>query len=206
MPNKFVYKPKRYNTSKILTPKQIKNLTKPKNKFPNLTKKKVVPIIKPSKTNYNTSKIVKPKITKVKPKYTIIKPKVSPIVKIKPKNTVKLVTPRPKQRKVVKKVLKKKRVYHGRVDQSLPTLKRMKQMGYDRITFEARNSACPICQGLNGYTFDLGSWLGQLKHEAPIFEISHVQCLDYLRVWDSEDILPVIWVNWTGNFIFKQPS
>lgn len=203
MPNKFVYKPKRYNTSKILTPKQIENLTKPKNKYTNLKKNKTVPIIKPSKNNYDSVKIVKPAPKKKPVKYEIIKPKVSPIIRVKPKTNVKILKPKTK---VVKKVLKKKRVYHGRVDQSLPTLKRLKQIGYDRITFEARHSACPICQGLNGYTFDLSSWLSQLKHEAPIFEISHPNCLDYVRVWDSEDVLPVIWVNWTGNFIFKQPS
>lgn len=191
MPQKFVYKPKSYNTSKILTPKQIKDITKPKSKYTNLKKNKTIPIIKPSKNNYDSVKIIKPAPKKKPVKYQIIKPKVSPIIRVKPKTNVK--------------VLKKKRVYHGRVDESLPTLKKMKQMGYDRITFEARNSACPICQGLNGYTFDLGSLLSQLKHSAPLFEISHPNCLDYLRVWDSEDVLPTIWVNWTGNFIFNQP-
>lgn len=200
MPQKFIYKPKKYNTSKILTPKQIKDITKPKSKYTNLKKNKTVPIIKPGKNNYDSVKIVKPTLKKKPVKYEIIKPKISPIVRVKPKTNVKILKP-----KVIKKVLKKKRIYHGRVDQSLPTLKKMKQMGYDRITFEVRNSACPICQDLNSYTFDLGSWLAQLKHSAPIFEISHPNCLDYVRVWDTENILPPIWVNWTGNYIFNQP-
>lgn len=200
MPQKFIYKPKKYNTSKILTPKQIKDITKPKSKYTNLKKNKTVPIIKPGKNNYDSVKIVKPALKKKPIKYEIIKPKISPIVRVKPKTNVKILKP-----KVIKKVLKKKRIYHGRVDQSLSTLKKMKQMGYDRITFEARNSACHICQDLNGYTFDLGSWLVQLKHSAPIFEISHPNCLDYVRVWDTENVLPPIWVNWTGNYIFNQP-
>lgn len=203
MPQKFnVIKPKQtnYNTSKILKPKQIKKITTPKYKlnYPNLRKNKTVNIIKPKK-NYDTiTKVQQPK--KKQPTYNIIKPKTSPLIRVKPKQTTTKIL-KPKQIRV----LKRKRVYHGRVDESLPTLKKMLKMGYDMITFEARNTACPICKGLNGYTFDLKFWLGQLKHEAPIFEISHVQCLDYLRVWDSEDMLPDMWVNWTGNFIFNQP-
>ena len=190
MPKKFIYKPKtinlvkpskkNYNTSKIVKPSNSYNITQPK--------KSPITRIKPT----NNTKLVKPN------KYTIVRPKKSPITRIKPKSVTKLVKPS-------KKKIKRKRIYKGRVDQSLPTLKRLLQIGYDVLTFEARNTACPICQGLNGYTFDLKFWLGQLKHSSPIFEISHVQCLDYVRVWDSENILPPLWVNWTGNYFEQQP-
>lgn len=116
------------------------------------------------------------------------------LVKNKSKKTV---NKKSKNIKPTKTVIRKE--YIRRQDMSLQPLKELLLRGYNMVTFEAGSSSCPICQKINGKTWTLQQFLTGLNYSAPIYENSHVQCLDSVRVWDSTGELPDVYVDANGD-------
>ena len=85
-----------------------------------------------------------------------------------------------------------------RQDESFPTLRELLSQGYDMVTFEAHPGACQKCKAMNGKTWRLQNFLDTTNYDAPIFSHSHVNAASAVRVWDSTDTLPDIYVDYTG--------
>lgn len=86
-------------------------------------------------------------------------------------------------------------------DMSLPVLQRLASEGYNKVTFRAHKDemACPICRKFSGRTFNLLNYIATTTHEAPIFSHTHVNCYCSLLIWDDDQILPDLLVDYTGN-------
>ena len=84
-------------------------------------------------------------------------------------------------------------------DVSLPVFEDLLEEGYNMITLVAWSGACAHCKQKNGKTMSLSKWLGQLQHEAPIFEAFHVNSQSELKVWDKNGELPDVFVNYEGD-------
>lgn len=77
-----------------------------------------------------------------------------------------------------------------RQDMSLPILRRLVDLGYDKALWnihETLHVEPDICDFYNGEVFDLKGMISNLEHEAPIFEKSHVNCFkDDVEVYTNE--------------------
>lgn len=70
---------------------------------------------------------------------------------------------------------------NARQDDSAPLIKKLINLGYDKAIFhihELLHQEKDICDLYNGKTFDLRKLISNLQHNAPIFELSHPNCLD----------------------------
>lgn len=97
------------------------------------------------------------------------------------------------------RVIKPVSMYPRRQDMSLEPLLQLLEKGYNMVTFEAGSTSCPICKRLNGRTWTLQEFVTGLQFSAPLYERSHVQCLDSVRVWDDNGELPDLYVDADGN-------
>lgn len=84
-------------------------------------------------------------------------------------------------------------------DISTPVLKDLLEQGYNMVTFIAHPNACNFCKGINGKTKPLAQHLQSLQYDAPLFEISHVNSLSELKIWDKTGELPDVFVNYNGD-------
>ena len=84
-------------------------------------------------------------------------------------------------------------------DMSISVLKDLLDQGYNMITFVAHSNACAFCKGINGKTKPLAQHLQSLQFDAPLFEMSHVNSLSELKVWDRTGELPDVFVNYNGD-------
>ena len=83
-------------------------------------------------------------------------------------------------------------------DESLPTFEDLLEQGYNRATFVAHPNACNFCKRLNGKTWNLSRFVQGLNHSAPIFEHTHVNSFSKIKVWDVNDELEPVYVDYTG--------
>lgn len=83
-------------------------------------------------------------------------------------------------------------------DESLPTFEDLLEQGYNRATFVAHPNACNFCKRLNGKTWNLSRFVQGLNHSAPIFEHAHVNSFSKIKVWDVNDELEPVYVDYTG--------
>ena len=84
-------------------------------------------------------------------------------------------------------------------DVSLPVFQDLLEQGYNMVTFVAYPGACAFCKGINGKTKPLAQHLQSLQHDAPLFEIAHVNSQSELKVWDKNGELPDVFVNYEGD-------
>lgn len=84
-------------------------------------------------------------------------------------------------------------------DVSTSVLKDLLKQGYNMITFVAHSNACAYCKGINGKTKPLAQHLQSLQYDAPLFEMSHVNSLSELKIWDKTGELPDVFVNYNGD-------
>ena len=143
-------------------------------------------IIKAAKNNRNKRLINKP--SKKLPKSNrnnkqIIKNKPSKTLTKKPNKSI---------------TIKNKGIYPLQ-DMSTNTLQDLLEQGYNMITFVAHPNACNYCKGINGKTKPLAQHLQSLQYDAPLFEISHVNSLSELKIWDKNGELPDVFVNYNGD-------
>ena len=67
------------------------------------------------------------------------------------------------------------------------------------VTFVAHPNACNYCKGINGKTKSLDQHLRSLQYNAPLFEMSHVNSMSELKIWDKTGELPDVFVNYNGD-------
>ena len=75
-----------------------------------------------------------------------------------------------------------KKIEAVNTDMSLQTLQELLDNGFDEVKWVGNEDECQQCQYLNGTKWTLEEFLSNLRHEAPIFEKSHVNCRCYLIV------------------------
>lgn len=143
-------------------------------------------IIKAAKNNRNKRLINKP--SKKLPKSNRNNKQ---IIKNKPSKTL--------IKKPNKSITIKNKGLYPLQDVSTPVLKDLLEQGYNMITFVAHSNACAYCKGINGKTKSLAQHLQSLQYDAPLFEISHVNSLSELKIWDKNGELPDIFVNYNGD-------
>lgn len=71
-------------------------------------------------------------------------------------------------------------------DESLPILEEMLNNGFDQVVWVSDNSDCRTCRNMNDQTWSLDEFIQGLRHQAPIFEKSHVGCLCKVKVLNSQ--------------------
>lgn len=84
-------------------------------------------------------------------------------------------------------------------DMSTNTLQDLLEQGYNMVTFVAHPNACNYCKGINGKTKSLDQHLRSLQYDAPLFEMSHVNSMSELKIWDKTGELPDVFVNYNGD-------
>lgn len=84
-------------------------------------------------------------------------------------------------------------------DMSTNTLQDLLEQGYNMVTFVAHPNACNYCKGINGKTKSLAQHLQSLQFDAPLFEMSHVNSMSELKIWDKTGELPDVFVNYEGD-------
>jgi len=96
----------------------------------------------------------------------------------------------------------KKTARRARQDDSLPVLRKLISMGYDKAQWhihELLHKEVDICDEYNGKIFDLKQMTSNLRYSAPIFEHSHVNCYCYLLCYSTTNPeLETAIVDWTG--------
>lgn len=83
-----------------------------------------------------------------------------------------------------------------RYDESSWALTQLLEEGYNTVRWVNTETACEVCQNLDGTTWDLEEFLAITEHDAPIFSKSHPNCLCYLEV--SHPNGAVVEVNYSG--------
>ena len=96
------------------------------------------------------------------------------------------------------KIKKPKGIYPLQ-DESTSVLENLLEQGYNMVTFVAHSNACAFCKGINGKTKPLAQHLQSLQYDAPLFEMSHVNSLSELKIWDKNGELPDVFVNYNGD-------
>jgi len=61
-------------------------------------------------------------------------------------------------------------------DVSLARLETLLNEGYVNVTWQKSASPDEVCRLLHGQRWKLAEFISGLEHEAPIFEVSHVNC------------------------------
>lgn len=67
-------------------------------------------------------------------------------------------------------------------DRSLPILNQLLSEGFDEVEWKWNGQHTDICFDLDGQKWPLKEFISNLRHRAPIFEKSHVNCLCKLIV------------------------
>lgn len=162
-----------------------------------------------SKVKNNSKKISrKPKklsIKKTSPKIkkTTDKSSKSRVDSILNKKTINPIrpskkTPKSQNKTITKRFKIKPNGEWPHQDESLPTFEELLEQGYNRATFVAHPNACNFCKRLNGKTWNLNRFIQGLSHEAPIFEHAHVNSFSKIKVWDVNDELDPVYIDYTG--------
>ena len=90
-----------------------------------------------------------------------------------------------------------------RQDDSLPILQRLILLGYTHAIWhlhEELHKVYDICDAYDGEEIDLKEIVKDLKHNAPIFEFTHVNCLCYLWCFSKTNPdLEWVVVDWRGS-------
>ena len=148
-----------------------------------------------TKSNNKTKKLIK-KRSITMPKTHKNEPKTSPrsISNVKYNKNIKPSTKNVSRRF---KMQKPKGIYPLQ-DISTPVLQDLLEQGYNMVTFVAYPGACAFCKGINGKTKQLLQHLRSLQHDAPLFEMAHVNSQSELKIWDKNGELPDIFVNYNG--------
>lgn len=118
------------------------------------------------------------------------------------KNTKKFTQNAPRKtliKKPNKSITIKNKGLYPLQDISTPVLQDLLEQGYNMVTFIAHPNACNYCKGINGKTKPLAQHLQSLQFDAPLFEISHVNSLSELKIWDKNGELPEVFVNYNGD-------
>lgn len=143
-------------------------------------------ILKAAKNNRNKRLINKP--SKKLPKSNRNNKR---IIKNKPSKTL--------TKKPNKSITIKNKGIYPLQDVSTSVLKDLLEQGYNMVTFVAHSNACAYCKGINGKTKPLVQHLQSLQYDAPLFEMSHVNSLSELKIWDKTGELPDVFVNYNGD-------
>lgn len=99
----------------------------------------------------------------------------------------KVIADNAKLERAIHASLSKKAFWAPPQDRSLPTLKRALELGYDRFTWHtnARPDQDEMCLSMDGYDGTIDELLGNLAHNAPIYETTHVGCLCELELYST---------------------
>lgn len=142
--------------------------------------------IKTKKNLRKTKNIIQKSRKSQKPTKRVSKPKLNTKVK-------RLINKKPKI------TIRKKNPLWPKQDESTSTFEDLLNEGYDMVTFVAHPNACPKCKAMNGRTWRLQEFLDTTEYNAPIFSHSHCNAASPVKVWDSNNILPDVYVDYTGN-------
>ena len=142
------------------------------------------------------------KLKKTNPRVKkLSKPKSKNVLKRKPSNTIKpSKKPGKSRNKSVNKQYKIKRTNPNwpRQDESLSTFQDLLEEGYNRATFVAYSGACNFCKKLNGKTWNLSRFISTTKYDASIFSHAHVNAASKIKVWDVNNELDSVYVDYIG--------
>jgi len=82
-------------------------------------------------------------------------------------------------------------------DESLSFLQELLDQGFDKAEWVWDQEDYDICYELDGNVYDLFEFIDGLMYEAPIFELSHVNCKCKLKV-TNDATGEEVYVNYTG--------
>ena len=83
---------------------------------------------------------------------------------------------------------------NDREDQSYYALEPLLGLGYTEVRWVNTETACPKCQGINGYTWSLQDFL--YDTDGAIYRKSHPNCMCYVEVMHPNGT--VVRVNYNG--------